>query len=163
MSDLPPIDEPAPVDPVRKMWIHRLNAVLGSMVVTVGFWMMWGELSPVIATAFALSVAGFLVWRGRSIALIWAWATLLVGLESLAWPITTTIRIRMETAQPTDEQMDEMVGSIVGLPFAIFWTTFAYGIFRLAGAREAKAQGSVEPPGQGGKGSKSGKKKRKAR
>lgn len=109
----------------------RLNAVLGSLIVTIGFWLMWGDVPVVAAVALALGIATFLAWRGSTIALVWAWTTLLLGLESLAWPIATMLRMRMMTAEPTEEQMGQMLIAILfGLFSAIFWMTFAYGIYK---------------------------------
>lgn len=132
------------------LWTPALNAALGSLVLTVGFWLMTGELSLPVAAAIALGSAGFLAWRGTTVGAVWAWATLLLGLESLAWPITTMVRIRQATAAPTDEQMGQILTSILFGGFAaIFWMSFAYGIFRWIGRREAGtpvAVGTQEPP-----------------
>jgi hypothetical protein len=110
---------------------RRLNAVLGSIVVTVGFWVTWGELPPAIAAALALAVAGFLIWRSPTIGTVWAWTTLLLGVESLSWPVITLIRMRQAGPEPTHEQMGLIFTSLVfGLFAAIFWLTFSYGIFK---------------------------------
>lgn len=112
----------------------KLNAVLGSLVVTIGFWIMWGELSPAVAAAVALAVAGFLAWRGGTIAMVWAWATLLLGVESLSWPVVTMVRTRLAGPEPTEEQMTALLASVVfGLFSAVFWITFSYGLFRWTG------------------------------
>ena len=132
----------------------RFNAVLGSLVVTLGFWVMWGKLVPSVAVALALGVAAFLAWQGKTVATVWAWVTLLVGLESLAWPILTMVRIRLATAEPTEEQMGTLASSVLlGVPFAIFWLTFAYGIFKKIGQHPATSGQSSEPtqPGKPGK------------
>jgi hypothetical protein len=132
------------------VWTPTLNAVLGSLVLTVGFWLMAGELSVPVAAAIALGSAGFLAWRGTTVGAVWAWATLLLGLESLAWPITTMVRIHRATAAPTDEQMGQILTSFLFGGFAaIFWMSFAYGIFRRIGRPEGgtpAAAGTPEPP-----------------
>lgn len=109
----------------------QLNAVLGSIVVTVGFWLMWGELPPAAAVALALAAAGFLAWRSSTIAAVWAWTTLLLGVESLSWPIVTTVRIRLSGSEPSEEQMGLILTSVLfGLFSAVFWITFSYGILK---------------------------------
>lgn len=119
------------------MWTPQLNALLGSLVVTVGFWLTWGEMSLTLTVALALGAAGFLVWRGSTIALVWAWATLLLGLESLAWPIVTMVRVRMASAEPSDQEMGLILTAVLfGLFSSIFWLTFSYGIFKRMGSRE---------------------------
>ncbi len=121
-------------------FIH-VNAVAGSLVVGVGFWLIWREW---LAVAIALlAVAAFLVWVGRSIARVWAWATLLVGVESFCWPIVTMIRVHLGTGDPTDQQMVEILNALLfGLFFAIFWTSFSYGIFNRARRQETAGTGS---------------------
>ncbi len=122
-------------------WMLRLNAVLGSLVVTVGFWLIWGELPLGLAVALALGLAAFLTWQGTSVAAIWAWSTLLLGLESLAWPIVTMVQVKMSAAEPTEQQMGAILTSVIfGLFSAIFWMTFAYGIYRWV-KREAAPEG----------------------
>ena len=73
----------------------------------------------------------FLVWRGRTLRLIWAWSTLFLGIECLAWPIITMLRIRSATAQPSDEQMGTILSAVLmGLFSAVFWIAFSYGLFK---------------------------------
>ncbi len=118
---------------VTTWWNPRLNALLGSLVVAAGAWLAWDSLSPWGVFLVAAGVAGFLVWQGRTIGLVWAWATLLLGLESLAWPIVTMVQIRSTTAEPTDEQMGTILSALVpGLLSAIFWVTLSYGLFKRA-------------------------------
>ncbi len=118
---------------VTTWWNPRLNALLGSLVVATGAWLAWDSLSPWGVFLVAAGVAGFLVWQGRTIGLVWAWATLLLGLESLAWPIVTMVQIRSTTAEPTDEQMGTILSALVpGLLSAIFWVTLSYGLFKRA-------------------------------
>ncbi|MEK7267929.1 MAG: hypothetical protein AAB093_00860 [Nitrospirota bacterium] len=109
----------------------RINAVLGSLVVTLGFWLIWEEFPLTFAVAMALVVAGFLVWQGSTIAAIWAWVTLLLGLESLAWPIVTMVQVRMALAEPTEQQMGRILTAVLfGLVSSIFWLTLSYGIYK---------------------------------
>jgi len=113
------------------MWTPQLNAVLGSLVVTVGLWLLWGDVPVQLMAAAALGVAGVLAWRCATIGAVWAWATLLLGLESFAFPITTMIQIRLTTAEPSQEQMGQVLTAILfGVFSSIFWLTFSYGIFK---------------------------------
>ena len=131
------------------MWLMRLNAVLAALVVTVGFWIVWGELPVVLAALPALVVAVCLAFFCSSIASVWAWATLLLGLESLSWPITIMWQARGLGPQPTGETMSRILTALVGGLFSsIFWLTFAGGIFRWMTRRaeeEAGAAGSKVP------------------
>lgn len=112
----------------------KLNVLLGAAVVTVGFWMVWSDLPEPAYLLFAGAAAGLLHWRGRSMPGVWGWATALLGLESLAWPIRTMLEIRQATpegAQPTDQQMGVILTAMLfGLFSSIFWLTFSYGIFK---------------------------------
>ena len=113
------------------MWI-RLNAVLGSLVLTLGFWLFWGDVPVGGAVTFGLSIAGFLLWMNNTVGAVWAWATLGLGVESLVWPIVTMARVGLMGDQPTDEQMGLILTAVLfGLFSAIFWMTFAYGLFKL--------------------------------
>ena len=118
---------------VTTWWSPQINALLGSLVVAAGAWLAWDSFSPWEVFLVAGGVAGFLIWQGRTVGLIWAWATLLLGLESLAWPIVTMVQIRAITAEPTDEQMGTMLSAVLmGLFSAVFWITFSYGFFKRA-------------------------------
>ena len=119
---------------VNTWWSPQLNALLGSLVVAVGAWLAWGSFSPWGVFLLAGGVAGFLIWQGRTIGLVWAWATLLLGVESLAWPIVTMVQVRSTTTEPTDEQMGTILSAVLtGLFSAVFWITFSYGFFKRAG------------------------------
>lgn len=119
---------------VTTWWSPQLNALLGSLVVATGAWLAWDSFSPWGVFFVAGGVAGFLIWQGRTIGLVWAWTTLLLGLESLAWPIVTMVQIRSTTTEPTDEQMETMLAAVLtGLLSAIFWITISYGVFKRTG------------------------------
>jgi len=123
------------------MGIVHLNAVLGSLVVTVGFWLIWGEIPPVLAVVSGLLVAGFLIWQGSTIAAIWAWVTLFLGLESLTWPVVTMVRVRMTATEPTEQEMGLILTALLfGLFSAIFWLTFSYGLFKRMKQKEEEAR-----------------------
>jgi hypothetical protein len=118
---------------VTTWWSPQLNALLGSLVVAAGAWLAWGSFSLWGVVVVAGGAAGFLIWQGRTIGLVWAWATLLLGLESLAWPIVTMVQFRSITTEPTDEQLGTMLSAVLtGLISAVFWITFSYGFFKRA-------------------------------
>lgn len=119
---------------VTTWWNPQFNALLGSFVVAAGAWLAWDSFSSWGILLVAGAVAGFLLWQGRTIGLVWAWATLLIGLESLAWPIVTMVQVRSVTTEPTDDQMGTILSAVLtGLFSAIFWITFSYGLFKRIG------------------------------
>jgi hypothetical protein len=119
---------------VTTWWSPQLNALLGSLVVAAGAWLAWDSFSPWEIFLVAGGVAGFLIWQGRTIGLVWAWATLLLGLESLAWPIVTMVQLRSTATELTDEQMETILSAVLtGLFSTVFWITFSYGLFKRAG------------------------------
>ncbi|MGH7256078.1 MAG: hypothetical protein ACREI3_09905 [Nitrospirales bacterium] len=129
------------------MWLARLHAVLGSLVITFGLWMMWGDVPLALVVAVSLGAVAFLVWKGRSLPAIWAWATFFLGVESLSWPVATMVQARMATgAEPTDEQMGHILTAVLfGTPSAIFWLSFSYGIFQWIQRRAAEQAGVTKP------------------
>jgi hypothetical protein len=125
---------------VTTWWGPQLNALLGSLVVAAGAWLAWDSFSLWEVLLIAGGVAGFLIWQGRTIGLVWAWATLLLGLESLAWPIITMVQVRLATTEPDDEQMGTILSAVlIGLFSAVFWITFSYGFFKRGGQLIAPA------------------------
>src|SRR4029079_5353286 len=79
---------------MTSLWTVSINACLGGLVVAVGAWLASNTLSISGAILVLIAAAGFLWWRGRTITLIWAWSTLLLGIECFAWPIATMWQIR---------------------------------------------------------------------
>lgn len=141
---------------VTTWWSPQLNALLGSLVVATGAWLAWDSFSSWDIVLVAGGVAGFLIWQGRTIGLVWAWTTLLLGLESLVWPIVTMVQIRSITTEPTDEQMGTILSAVLtGLFSAVFWITFSYGLFKRAGqpitASSTDASDRNPPPSQSGR------------
>ena len=119
---------------VNRWWSPQLNALLGSLVVAAGAGLAWDSFPLWGGVLLVVCVAGFLIWIGRTIGLVWAWATLMLGVESLVWPIVTMIEVRSITAEPTDEQMGTILSAaLTGLVSAVFWITFSYGFFKRAG------------------------------
>ena len=135
---------------VTTWWSPQLNALLGGLVVAAGAWLAWGSFSSWGVVLVAVGAVGFLLWQGRTIGLVWAWATLLLGLESLAWPIMTMVEVRSITTEPTDEQMGTMLSAVLtGLISAVFWITLSYGLFKRTGQSiETASIGATEnhPP-----------------
>jgi hypothetical protein len=116
-------------------WSIYVNAILGALVVTVGAWLASNAFSSLQAAVVLLAAAAFLWWRGRTISLVWAWSTLFLGLECFAWPITTMLRVRSAGRDPSDDEMGAILSAIVmGLFSAVFWISFAYGLFKRAKA-----------------------------
>ncbi len=119
---------------ITTWWSPQLNALLGSLVVAAGAWLAWDSFSLWEVSLIAGGAAGFLIWQGRTIGLVWAWATLLLGVESLAWPIVTMVQVRSITVEPTDEQIGTILSAVLmGLVSAVFWITFSYGLFKRTG------------------------------
>jgi hypothetical protein len=113
-------------------WTPKVNAVAAGVVVTFGFTMAWNPIPVAWAVAAGFGFTALLVWLGTTPRHVWAWACLFLGLESLTWPAVELIKLRMSgMAEPTEDQMKELVGTgFLGIFFATFWLTFAYGIFR---------------------------------
>ena len=133
------------MDPI---WIVRLNAVLASVAVTLGFWILWGTSPVLLTAALAVAVTAFFLWQSRSAGEVWAWATLMLGLESLAWPIVTMVQLRFSSAQPTDEQMGLILTAVLfGMFSSIFWMTFSYGLFKWVRRKATDAE-TAKPPGK---------------
>jgi hypothetical protein len=113
------------------MWVTGINVIVATAVVMVGAWLGWGSLAGGWWIGLFLVLGVFLFWRGKTIGEVWAWATLLLGGESLAWPITTMMRARMSSVQPSEEEMGLILNAVLfGLFSSVFWISFAIGLFR---------------------------------
>lgn len=130
-------------------WTPKINAVAAGVLVTIGFTMAWNPIPVSWAVGAGVGFTALLVWLGTTPKHVWAWACLFLGLESLSWPAVELIKLRMGgMAEPTEEQMKELVGTMfLGIFFATFWLTFAYGIFRVI-----KRSETVDEPLPKGKG-----------
>lgn len=112
------------------LW-HQLNAVLGSLTVTVGLWLLVGALPMPIGIALAIGLAILLAWKSPSIGSIWATSTLLLGVESLTWPIMQMADLKKLGPEPPLEELERIFTAVLfGLFSGVFWMTFAYGIFK---------------------------------
>lgn len=114
-----------------RTWSLQLNAAIGSLVVTFGLWLVWGEAPVIALVAVALLLGVLLSWGSSSLAAVWAWTTALLGVESLAWPIMTMVQVKLAAREPTEQEMGEILTAMLfGLFSSIFWLTFSYGIFK---------------------------------
>ena len=119
-----------------------LNLSLGTLVAAVGFWLIWGgTVSPVVVVGWALTVGLFLWFRTESITELWAWSTLLLGLESFAWPLVLMIQLRGQAEALSESEMGTILSAVVlGLFSSVFWISFSYGLFK-----RARKLGSAPP------------------
>ncbi|MDH4194690.1 MAG: hypothetical protein OEY80_01125 [Nitrospirota bacterium] len=128
------------------LW-HQLNAVLGSLTVTVGLWLLVGALPVPLGIALAVGLAILLAWKSPSIGYIWAASTLLLGVESLAWPIMQMADIQKLGPEPPLEELQRIFTAVLfGLFSGVFWMTFAYGIFKRTRGANTPATPSVTTP-----------------
>lgn len=123
-----------------------LNVLLGSLVAAVGFWLLWESASPLLVAGWALAVAGLLWSRVRTVAEVWAWTTLLLGLESFARPVILMIQLKSASGTPSEEEMGTILSAVVlGLFSSVFWVSFSYGLFRRARATETATTPAPAP------------------
>ncbi len=108
-----------------------LNVSLATVVVAVGFWLLWGTHYPAVLIMWTLTVGSFLWWRARTVTQIWAWSTLLLGLESFAWPLLLMIELQSSSGSPSEDQMGWILSAVVlGLLSSVFWISFSYGLYK---------------------------------
>ena len=108
-----------------------LNALLASVFVTIGFSLVWNPIPISWAVLAGLGFTALLFWVGTTARHVWAWACLFLGLESLSWPMVQFVKLRMGSVAPSEDQLIAAMGNaFLGVFFATFWLTFAYGIFR---------------------------------
>jgi hypothetical protein len=117
-----------------------LNLVLGTLVTTVGFWIIWGGAWPGVVAAWALAAGGFLWWKAESVTEIWAWSTLGLGVESVIWPVQRMVQLNGAAETLSDDEMGAILSAVVlGLFSSVFWLSFAYGLFKRAWATSTNA------------------------
>jgi len=117
-----------------------LNLFLCTLVVVAGFCLLWDTVPSMLVIGWALVVGGFLWWKGRTIAELWAWSTLFLGLESFALPVILMARLNGASEQPTGDEMGTVLSAVVlGLFSSVFWTTFSYGLFKRAWSGTSEA------------------------
>ncbi len=111
--------------------LHQLNAVLGSLTVIVGLWLLIGAMPVPLGIGLAISLAILLAWKCPSMGYIWAICTLLLGVESIAWPMMQMADLQKLGPEPPLEEMERIFTAVLfGLFSGVFWMTFAYGIFK---------------------------------
>ena len=141
-------------------WTPQLQSILGGMVIAVGAFVMWEQANLIWTGIFAVGASTFLWWQARSIGAVWAWTTMALGIESMAWPMVTMIQIRMGGGQPTEEQMGTILNAVLfGLFSSVFWVTFAFGLFK----RERERIAPSAPPSNRESTSARSQKKRRGR
>ncbi len=112
-------------------WWHQVNAVLGSLIVTVGLWLLVGALPVPVGIVVAIGLAILLAWQCPSIGYIWSICTLLLGIESIAWPMMQMADLQKLGPEPPMEDLERIFNAIIfGLFSGVFWMTFAYGIYK---------------------------------
>lgn len=113
-------------------WLPKIHPVLAGILVTVGFTMVWNPIPLPWALGAGVGFIVLLMWLGTTTRHTWAWACLFLGLESLSWPAVQMMKLRMSgVVTLSQEQTQELVGNLfLGIFFATFWLTFAYGLFR---------------------------------
>ena len=108
-----------------------VNAVLGAMAVTVGLWFLRGDLSSSVTIVIIIGLTILYARVCRTAAHVWMWSTLLLGVESLAWPFQLIGELEQYGAEPPLEEMSKVFTAVLfGVFSGIFWLTFAYGIYR---------------------------------
>ena len=128
------------------LW-HQLNAVLGSLTVTVGLWLLVGALPVPMGIALAVGFAILLAWKSPSIGYIWAASTLILGVESFAWPFMQMADLQKLGPEPPLEELQRIFTAVLfGLFSGVFWMTFAYGIFKRTRGTNTPATSSVTTP-----------------
>jgi hypothetical protein len=113
--------------------MRLLNLLLGTLVAVVGFWLVWDTVSPFLVLGWAFLVGLFLWVKAESITEVWAWSTLLLGLESFAWPLVLMIQLKGGSEALPEAEMGTILSAVVlGLFSSVFWISFSYGLFRRA-------------------------------
>ena len=108
-----------------------VNAVLGAMAVTVGLWFLRGDLSSSVTIVIIIGLTILYAKVCPTAAHVWMWSTLLLGVESLAWPFQLIGGLEQYGAEPPLEEMSKVFTAVLfGVFSGIFWLTFAYGIYR---------------------------------
>jgi len=108
-----------------------VNAVLGAMAVTVGLWFLRGDLSSSVTIVIIIGLTILYAKVCPTAAHVWMWSTLLLGVESLAWPFQLIGELEQYGAEPPLEEMSKVFTAVLfGVFSGIFWLTFAYGIYR---------------------------------
>lgn len=126
-------------------WVS-INAVLGGIVVTIGLWLLVGALPVIVAVGLALALAAVMAWRCPTIMHVWAVSTLLLGMESLIWPVLEMVAAKQLGPNPPLEELQRLFTAVLfGLFSGVFWLTFSYGLYKRARASQSDTTASVKP------------------
>ena len=108
-----------------------IHAVFGAMAVAGGLWLLWGGLSPTVMVLVVAGLTVVFVKTCPSAAHVWMGTTVLLGLESLAWPVPLVVELQQFGPEPPLEEMSRVFTAVLfGVVSGIFWITFAYGLYR---------------------------------
>jgi hypothetical protein len=108
-----------------------INAVLGAMAVTVGFWLLQGDLSSAVSMVMIVGLTVLYAKVCPTAGHVWMWSTMLLGLESLAWPFQMLGELEQFGPEPPLEEMEKVFTAVLfGVFSGIFWLTFAYGLYK---------------------------------
>lgn len=108
-----------------------VNAVLGAMAVAGGLWFLQGGLSLTVTVLAVVGLTAVLANICQRVAQVWMWSTLLLGVESLAWPFQLVGELQQFGPEPPMEEMSKVFTAVLfGVFSGIFWLTFAYGLYR---------------------------------
>ena len=123
-----------------------LNAFLGAMAVGGGLWLLQGGLSPVVTVTVVVGLMVVFAKTCPGVAQVWTWSTLLLGLESLAWPFLLLGELRQFGPEPPLEEMSRVFNAVLfGVFSGIFWLTFAYGLYRRTRSTTEKPPSPLTP------------------
>jgi hypothetical protein len=135
--------------------MRLLNVFLGTLVAVVGFWLVWGEVSSFVVFGWAATVGLFLWLKAESITEIWAWSTLLLGVESFAWPVALMVQLKGASESLPEAEMGTILSAVVlGLFSSVFWVSFSYGLFKRAWRSDSpmlEEQATPAPTSRAGK------------
>ncbi len=108
-----------------------INAVLGAMAVAGGLWFLQGGLSLAVTVTVVVGLMVVFAKTCPGVPHVWMWSTLLLGLESLAWPFLMLGELQQFGPEPPLEEMSKVFTAVLfGVFSGIFWLTFAYGLYR---------------------------------
>jgi len=108
-----------------------LNAVIGGMAVAIGLWFLQGDLSSTMTVLTVVVCTVVFIKMSPTIAHVWMYATFLLGVESIAWPLQMMGELRNLGPEPPMEDMERIFTAVLfGMFSGVFWLTFAYGVYR---------------------------------
>ncbi len=120
-----------------------INTVLGAIAVTVGLWFLQGGLSSSVTIVMIVGLTVLYAKVCPTAAHVWMWSTLLLGLESLAWPFQMVGELEQFGPEPPLEEMQRVFTAVLfGVFSGVFWLTFAYGVYRRI---QSKAEAPSHP------------------